>query len=129
MKCVDQIIFEDKKGDCLRACLASILEFDIEYIPNFWEQTEDTHEFWNLLNEWTTENIGYKCIPIFLEDAFDDILKDVLCIAIGRTGRGNEEHAVVWCNKLIFDPHPERKGLVGDPDTYVILIPITPKKI
>jgi hypothetical protein len=129
MKFVDQIVFEDKKGDCLRACLASIFEFEIEGMPNFWEQTDCAPEFWDLVNKWMVENLDYKCIPIILEGDFDPIIDDVLCIAIGRVSRINEQHAVVWCNKLIFDPHPERKGLVGNPESYVLLVPINPKKI
>jgi len=45
MKPAMQTIFDDVYGDCFGACVASIFEFPIEEMPNFWEQTQDVSEF------------------------------------------------------------------------------------
>jgi len=123
MKFVDQIIFGKNKGDCFRACVASIFEFDINFMPNFWEYTSDAYKFWRLVNDWMFKNLNYKCIPIELEENYDDWINDLLCVAIC------EQHAVVWKDKLIFDPNPNRNIMKSTfiPEVYVIFIPINIK--
>jgi len=128
MKFIDQTIFEKGKGDCFRSCMASIFEFDIDYMPNFWDMTDESPKFWSLVNAWTIKNLKCKCLPICLNKNMPDIIDDLLCIAIGNTKGSDEEHAVVWCNRLIHDPHPSRKGLISNPKVYVILIPMTPNE-
>lgn len=125
MRFIDQTIFEKEKGDCFRACLASIFEFNIEKMPNFWELTQDSFEFWKLVNQWTSEFLGIKCILISINDETKFYIEDLLCIAIGKVERSGDEHAVVWKNGMIHDPHPSRDGLYGDINNFVVFVPIT----
>jgi hypothetical protein len=97
-----------QKGDCWRACLASILECDIELFPDP-----------NVITDWPTlytetlvaiEKLGYKyeSIPVslFHENGY--------CIAIGKSPRSKRKritHAVVWNNGIVHDPHPDKTGL------------------
>lgn len=129
MKFVDQIVLKENRGDCFRACVASIFEFDINFMPNFWEYTSDAYKFWRLVNDWMFKNLNYKCIPIRLEESCDDFINDLLCVAIGKSKIYNEQHAVVWKNKLIFDPNPNRNIMKSTfiPEVYVIFIPINIK--
>ena len=124
MKPVDQTIFKKDLGDCARACIASIFDCPIEDVPNFWEQTQDADTFWRLNNEWLSEKKGFRLVPIAIETGSEHILGGVLCIAIGRTGRGSEDHAVVWRDGIVHDPNPSRTGLVGDPDVFVLIVPV-----
>lgn len=128
MKPVQQTIFDDFLGDCFRACVASIFEFPIEDMPNFWEQTQDVEEFWKLNNGWLMENKGFKCINIsFLpEDIY--IIQGLLCVACAKSPRGEVDHAVVWQDGLIHDPHPSNAGLAEEPDTFTLFSPIDPNK-
>lgn len=57
MKPVYQIITEPGKGDCWRACIASILELEINEVPNFVGQFHDNPEFnhYELCHKWLSE--------------------------------------------------------------------------
>ncbi len=100
---------KNQKGDCWRACLASILECDIDKFPDP-----------NIITDWPTlytetlvviEKMGYKydSIPIslFHENGY--------CVAIGKSPRSKRKritHAVVWNKGIVHDPHPDKKGLL-----------------
>lgn len=127
MKCLDQTRFDEKYGDCLRACIASIFDFpSVDFMPNFWEETQDSTEFWELVNAWMKKNLQYGAIVVNAENDKLFYLDHLLCIAIGNREDTHEEHAVVWRNGLVHDPHPNRKGLSSDPKTFVILVPLVP---
>jgi len=125
---VQQTIFDDTYGDCFRACVASIFEFPIEEMPNFWEQTQDVSEFWKLNNEWLVKNKGVKCVSFQLSMDDMHVIEDLLCVACAKSPRGDMDHAVVWNNGLIHDPHPSNAGLAEEPDTFTIFIPTDPNK-
>ena len=42
--------------------------------------------------------------------------------------RGMEDHAVIWKNGLVYDPHPSGVGLAEDPDTFTVFVPIDPNQ-
>jgi len=99
-----------QKGDCWRACLASILECDIELFPDP-----------NVINDWPTlytetlavlEKMGYHydSVPVsFLK------CDTGYCIAIGKSPRSKRKritHAIVWHNGIVHDPHPDKTGLL-----------------
>jgi hypothetical protein len=111
------------RGDCFRACLATIFGLNINTMPNFWEKTQDSHKFWELVNEWSTKHLRVKLITTTLGDGHDYLIKDLLCIAIGRTD-SEEEHCVVWRNKKLHDPYPN-----GDrsfhPESFTLIVPLT----
>jgi hypothetical protein len=121
---VDQIEFRPGLGDCGRACLASIFGFTINEMPNFWEDTQDASTFWKLQNSWIDKNHSHRLIPIAIAPGHEDLIDGLLCIAVGRSNRSDEEHAVVWKNGIIHDPHPSRAGLHGDPECFVLIVPI-----
>ena len=126
MKPVNQTIFDDVLGDCFRACVASIFEFPIEEMPNFWEQTQDVSEFWALNDRWITGKTGCRCVSFCFEEKDLHFVDNILCIACAKSPRGDMDHAVVWKNGVIHDPHPSNAGLAEDPDTFTLFIPINP---
>lgn len=128
MKPVDQIVFEEGKGDCLRACVASIVEWPVEAVPNFAE--DDSYVFGAI--KWLKER-GYSSLRIdFSGDGYDHSQyisstfdPNIYCILGGVSPRTTPEkkrqHAVVgrafgWGFKIEHDPHPSRAGLVGEPN-------------
>ena len=130
MKPVKQKIFDSRKGDCVRACLASVFELPIDEVPNFWEQTQDPTEFWKLINDWLMENFGVRKIFLRYSEKTADCLEKVLCIASGESPRHTPGgHAVVWRDGLLHDPHPSGDGLLGSPEDLMIFIPLDPKQI
>ena len=125
---VNQTILDDITGNCFQACVASIFEFPIEQMPNFWEQTQNVTEFWKLNDKWTTDNLGCRCVSFQLNGKNKHLIDDVLCVACAKSPRGDIDHAVVWKNKIIHDPHPSNEGLSEEPDTFTLFIPLDPNK-
>jgi hypothetical protein len=124
MKEIDQIVFDDSLGDCFRACVASVLEFGITDMPNFWEETQEARVFWDKVNVWLEENHSCKCITIEITKGCENFTQNILCIAHGKSPRGNEDHAVVWYNGLLHDPHPLRLGLKNIPTVFTFFVPV-----
>lgn len=125
MKPVQQTVFKKTLGDCFRACVASIFEFPIEEMPNFWEQTQDGEKFWELTNKWML-NLGYKCVSFQIKKQDQCEFNRILCVACAKSPRGDEDHAVVWRDGLVYDPHPSQAGLTEYPDTFTFFIPLDP---
>jgi len=129
MKKVYQTVFQYPLGDCLRACIASIFEFPIDDMPNFWDQTQDTSEFWKLVNDWVSKNKGYRCISFEFKKKDRHLVDGILCIACAKSPRcKDEDHAVVWRDGIVHDPHPSNAGLTEEPDTFTLFIPLDPRR-
>ena len=126
MKPVDQIIFDDSLGDCFRACVASVFEMSIKEVPNFWEQTQDAKVFWKLNSDWLAKNKGFRCIYVSFKETGRHLIDGILCIAIAKSPRGKIDHAVVWQDGIIHDPHPSKAGLAEEPDMFTLFIPLNP---
>lgn len=120
MKPVDQTIFpigDEGRGDCFRACVASIFELPIEKVPDFcakrnWEEH---------LEEWLAHRrMGYVEVRINGEEAvFAPVPRNILCILTGHTKRHPKRlHAVVGRTEgrgltwgYLHDPHPDKSFL------------------
>ena len=123
MKIVYQTVFKTGLGDCFRACVCSLFELHIDEMPNFWEQTQDAHKYWELVNEWSVARLQHKLISISVQTGHDYYVKDLLCIATGYTERSDEQHCVVWRNRIIHDPFPGGAELPFTPEVYTLLVP------
>ncbi|MCK4785640.1 MAG: hypothetical protein KAV87_17935 [Desulfobacteraceae bacterium] len=130
MKPVKQLICKgEDHGDCFRACVASILELAILAVPNFAEQSQSDDEFWELNNRWAARK-GYKYVTIYLEKSNRHIIKDILCIASGKSPRRKDRsHAIVWLNSKIHDPHPSNDFLAEEPTEFTMLVPLDLKTL
>jgi hypothetical protein len=85
---VRQTIVEDGKGDCLRACVCSLLELRIEDVPNFAECG-----FFDGLDTWLDER-GLRFIRFSIPESGDF---DQRCIWFGSAGyQGNPDHMLAW---------------------------------
>lgn len=108
-------------GDCQRACIASLLELPIAEVPHFLAIAEgDPETFWELLYEFC-ESKGYQYHPWFTArqmELEDDL--DGYCVISGPSPRGGGIlHAVIGrYDQVVFDPHPSKTGLSGDPSEW-----------
>jgi len=120
---VDQKIFDFKRGDCFRACVASIFDLALEDVPNFMADGPDRFDF--LVDEFF-DPLGLICLDVNAIDTTDGQMSQMYVIATGQSPRGTErkhQHSVVWRRgKMVHDPHPERAGLIGDPETYTLFV-------
>lgn len=136
MKPVQQTIIDKDKGNCLSACLASLLELPLEEVPNFvWHFKNN---FGDAVQLWLRAR-GFAWLRIRMPKEIktgDDIrfhaLPEVLCLATGKSPRGDYFHSVVGRItgghnfELVHDPHPSGKGLDGMPTCVEFLIPVDP---
>jgi len=90
-------------GNCFAACVASILEVQIDQVPDCRPQARKL--WYDRLNDWLR---GFD-----LQLCFGEVppCAEAFVIATGPGPRGCR-HAVVWRNgKMVHDPHPSRAGL------------------
>jgi len=126
MKPVDQTIFGSPNGNCYQACLASIFELDLEEVPNFITFPESI--WYKKLTDWCDEKFGLIPQPIDSIGPFTNCI----CLASGKSPRGDFKHAIVWdCDKMemIHDPHPSRDGIVGEPTHYTVFVVVDPSRL
>lgn len=117
---VDQTKFGGEDGDCLAACLATLLRLDIGEVPSFFSDDEGTWR--EKMGAWLVERgWGHLCIA----GPPPDMLGPALTIVSGKSPRGDWLHATVWRGReLLHDPHPSRAGLVGEPVDTIVLVPL-----
>jgi hypothetical protein len=131
---VAQTKFGKDEGNCLSACIASLLELPIEEVPSFLDEIT-----WKLdLNKWLAPRgwfyleCGWKNFPRIMATP-------IYCIAGGPSPRDRSfEHCVVGridnfgdpdddatSIEVVWDPHPDGTDLVHVNDVG-FLIPVDP---
>lgn len=119
-------------GDCLHACLASILECSIDDIPDLSSNCA------SLLHQIENENAflasrGLKAIRCHMTGGYEsgDVLFcfDGYAIAHGVSPRGKTQHAVVVRSndgmiEIAHDPHPDGSGIKGEFTGIEWLVPV-----
>ena len=122
-----------KHGNCLSACLASLLDLDLAIIPNFANYGEN----WYLPFDAFLHSQGFESDGMFYFNGFstipnlvrtwDDLLIqekgfDGVFIVGGPSPRDSSiSHAVLYKdNKLLHDPHPDRSGIQYIKYAYLI---------
>lgn len=121
---------EGQHGDCMRACLASLLDLPISDVPHFAQIDADGQGyFWFGVTEFCRKQ-GYSFVTVkgsfvWAEDA-------IFHVIAGPSPRmAGVHHAVIGRNgQVFFDPHPSRAGLAGDPSewTFDFLVRISELK-
>ena len=110
---VDQTLFGVPGGNCFAACVASILELDINDVPYFMEDEQWKPRF----NHWIWRN--YLIVPSYFSLTRYGWYPSDIHILHGKSPRGN--HCVVARgSKIIHDPHPSRKGLISIREATVL---------
>jgi len=116
---------QQRNDDCVRACVATILELPIESVPNF--VAERGCVWLDRLREWLLPR-GLTAINVSFSDS-DEPGLGILCGAGGAGPRGCD-HEVVWRDgEVVWDPYPGGGGLVGKPKDFLIFIPLDPAHV
>lgn len=114
MKEVYQTIFGAPEGNCLAACVASIMNLPLEEVPNF--VVPEPLKWRERLDDWLSEQgLGVVCI-------IGEALPNAYSIACGPSPHGPYDHCVVWLNgDMVHDPHPSGDGILATADwTYFV---------
>jgi hypothetical protein len=131
-----QTKFGEPSGNCMEACIASILEIPLDDVPVLaqyhGEEMEDQWFF--VLSEWLLETHGLIIMTFELSsgdeprciDICSAMLADCYHIMAGPGPRGHQ-HAIVGCNgQPVHDPHPSGEGLLGITAIDLLLQPGVP---
>lgn len=109
-------------GDCQRAVIASLLELPICDVPHFLQLANgDPWIYWARLQTFCrSHGYAYMTVPARGGISFFGDDGPIYHEISGPSPRGNGvTHAVVGCNgEVVFDPHPSRAGLAGDPSNW-----------
>ena len=126
---------DGSRGDCLSACLASILELPLSEVPIF-QPHEGCGAWYVHLQRWLADR-GLRSLWFHTKDegildmpgSWDERDGPLYFIASGNSPRGDWHHATVWsvdsrgC-RMVHDPHPDGTGIVIDDETtYHVLVP------
>ena len=119
MKQVNQTICNFDQGNCMQACVASIFELPLDKVPNFMFKGPDS--YYKKLDDWC-EKSGLICLDVNIKHL--SVIKDCYVIVYGESPRDrNYNHAVIYYNgKMIHDPNPDKKGIVGKPECLSVFI-------
>lgn len=131
MKPVDQTMFADRVanrgGNCMSACIASLLDLDIAKVPYFMGDlsADEPDEVWQArINRWLAPRGLY--FMHFRTKGFTRWPPGYF-ILTGRSPR--DLHAVVAKGgKIVHDPHPSRDGLKSI-DGFALLVPLDPASV
>ena len=118
-------------GDCLRACVASIMDMDSQHVPHFADAGADATVAMRWMGEWLRT---YECAPFIvaypgdislaeLLDMHRTINPDSVYILFGGTGGG--DHCVVCRGgQVIHNPAWIGSRIIGplSNDTWQVLI-------
>lgn len=122
MKKVYQTKF-GKEGNCFVACLASILELNIEDIPDFRDVDKWYFDYkrWLLkkfdldllaLEGWGKRTIGFA--------------PKVYAVVSGLSPRGFQHSTIYFGNEMVHDPHMDGGG-VTDITDWIYIVSVFPK--
>jgi hypothetical protein len=119
MKPVFQTKFGDPDGNCLAACLASILEIGLDQIPDFGNDSA----WYDRFSQWMVTNFDVKPIDLSISqlEKWEWNLNGYHLIN-GKSPRGDFYHSVVGLDgEMVHDPHPDGTG-IRTPETFTLFV-------
>lgn len=111
MKTVLQTKFGEPDGNCHAACVASILEIELDRVPNFYA---DTPARWDeVFSQWLVENFDLQTIDLDVDAMNRRGWKpNGYHFINGPSRRGDFWHTVIGLDGvMVHDPHPDSNGL------------------
>ncbi len=120
---------DGRLGDCLRACIATVLACEYDEVPHFAEHGPSWFDNWR---RWTRMFAGCDVGTLTpahgtLRPYLPDPNPGVIGIGVGPSPRAplRRRHAVVvdLDLRLLHDPHPSRAGLAAVDEVH-LLVPI-----
>lgn len=113
---------EGEWGDCLRACVATVLDLPGDDVPDF--VAEHGPRWFMALRTWLEQRgrwVAYVSTASSLSNIATVHPHDLFWIAVGDGPRGRRHAVVCQSNNVVHDPHPSRSGLPLLEDAIIIL--------
>lgn len=110
-------IFQRTETDCLKCCLAMVLEMEYEEVPDFvlLYGTDWGRELSKWLLERNKGLIQFNSVPQYIPPWLPMIAKGY------PSEKSLHHHCVVWTDKEMFDPHPNNIGILDITERYFIV--------
>jgi hypothetical protein len=119
---ITQTIFTTPGGNCMAACIASILELPLGMLPN----PQGGNGEWYL--EWQAWLRQYN-LQILVFEHGGEWIPTGYSILCGKSPRGDWRHAVVcFDGAMVHDPHPDRTGVESRLEWTVFTV-VDPSKV
>lgn len=114
------------KGNCLQACIASILELPLETVPHFalWYDEPDWHE---KLNKWLIGTAGIYEVTVAAGSMYLETIHGYALLN-GLSERGVMHSVVIKDGVIVHDPYPNGNGIVT-PESYGLFVSAAPEKL
>lgn len=98
----------DRGGDCFRACLATILEIDVAFLPNFLKSPSEDYTWWDRWQDYLYGTFRQKLI--YWETDWPDV--ETLAYWIGEVSLPTPHSVVFHKKEFRWDPAPgDRKRI------------------
>ena len=125
MKLIKQTIAGQGRGNCFGACIASLLEVDIDEIPSL---TKDQHIDWvNIMNRYLATK-GYYMVHKKPDGNFEFELEGPVIGVVPSTNFEDQLHAVIWYDgTIIWDPTTCGRNYIGHvfmPQLFWLILPL-----
>jgi hypothetical protein len=112
-------------GNCMAACLASILELPIEAVPNFCDAGPDDTDYWNACRAFLRQfGLGIMTLTFTDRAQWTQLRVGGYQIVSGPSPRiEGMHHATVWHRgQMVHDPHPDGTGILKPEDMCVLYL-------
>lgn len=111
----DMLVMSDKnlgtKGDCMRACVATLTQTPPETMPHFVGDPDEPNWVFGL-NKWLAQRGLFYVQAPHQRMFWHSRAGDVYHLLVGKTIRGTQHAAVAKNGEILHDPHPSRAGFV-----------------
>jgi len=97
-----------QRGNCLTACLASLLDIPLWMVPAFEDMRGDLYQA--RIEEWLSRLFGVRFVDS--RDRKVDVLPEYY-IANGPSPRGVHHSVIYRAGELVHDPHPIGGGIAA----------------
>jgi len=94
----------NENGNCLQACLATLLKIDINKIPDFDINNDGEGKWMKSFSNWLDKEFNKIFFLFILNSELIFLLKDSLYILLIDSNSKNKHAVIARKNTIIFDP-------------------------
>ena len=112
-----------ESGNCMSACLATIMGLSIDDVPNFFEVSNTHDEWWKAVHDWL-ETYGYGLCTV--DFSAEWMARKRGYVIVSGVSERDLFHATIWKDgEFVHDPFPNGKG-VENPEQVDFLYKLDP---
>lgn len=121
MRPVFQTRYRRPEGNCLMACIASLLEIPLESCPDLHVAEQRGEHYWAVMADFVRAR-GFQPVWMTPEYLAGSVPIGYAAVA-GRGARGDDHVCVAHDGRIVHDPLPYGGGLL-DVKGWIVLVPV-----